>query len=304
MNTVLLQYALEVQRTGSITRAAASLCMDQPNLSKAIRSLEEGLGAPIFKRTPKGMVPTSRGRVFLEQARNVLIQIEEMEHLYKPDELEGVNFSVSMPRSSYLSLAFSRVIRNLGSQEPMNVWLRETSTENTLKEVESGEYNLGVIQYPVCSEKFHARKIWEKGLAAETVFEYELRLLFSPGHPLAGKEDIEEADLMPYMEIAQGEDGLEYSEEWSREKESPESLKRIYVFDRESQLNLLSQVSDAYMWTSPVPQEALSKFYLVERRCKKSTRMFRDVLIYRKGYSLTAWDREFLGELKKVTQNM
>ena len=143
-----------------------------------------------------------------------------------------------------------------------------------------------------------------KGTCSGNSFLYELRLLFSPGHLLAGKEDIEEADLMPYTEIAQGEEGLEYSEEWSREKESSESLKRIYVFDRESQLNLLSHVSDAYMWTSPVPPETLSKFHLVERRCKKSSRIFRDALIYRKGYSLTAWDREFLGELKKVTQNM
>lgn len=86
MNTLLLQYAVEVERTGSITRAAANLYMDQPNLSKAIRSLEESLGAPIFKRTPKGVVPTARGRIFLEHARNVLAQIEEMEHLYKPDQ--------------------------------------------------------------------------------------------------------------------------------------------------------------------------------------------------------------------------
>ncbi len=304
MNTVLLQYALEVQRTGSITRAAASLCMDQPNLSKAIKSLEEGLGAPIFKRTPQGMIPTSRGRVFLEQARNVLIQIEEMEHLYKPDELEGVNFSVSMPRSAYLSLAFSKVIRNLEGQELMNVWMRETSSENTLKEVESGEYNLGVIQYPVYSEKFHARKIGERGLEAETVFEYELRLLLSSVHPLAGKGDIEETDLIHYTEIAQGEDALGNGEEWSREREGSESLKRIYVFDRESQLNLLSQVPDTYMWASPVPRETLARFQLVERRCKKNSRIFRDVLIYRKGYSLTAWDREFMEELEKAKRDL
>ena len=63
MNTVLLQYAVEVEKTGSITQAAGNLYMDQPNLSKAIKTLEESLGAPIFKRTPKGVVPTARGRI-------------------------------------------------------------------------------------------------------------------------------------------------------------------------------------------------------------------------------------------------
>ena len=42
MNTVLLQYAVEVEKTGSITQAAGNLYMDQPNLSKAIKTLEEG----------------------------------------------------------------------------------------------------------------------------------------------------------------------------------------------------------------------------------------------------------------------
>ena len=42
MNTVLLQYAVEVEKTGSITQAAGNLYMDQPNLSKAIKTLEAG----------------------------------------------------------------------------------------------------------------------------------------------------------------------------------------------------------------------------------------------------------------------
>ena len=145
MNTVLLQYAVEVEKTGSITKAAANLYMDQPNLSKAIKTLEESLGAPIFRRTSKGVVPTARGRIFLEHARNVLDQIEKMEHLYKPDQVGGVEFSLSMPRASYLSLAFSRFIRSLDKEEGMNVWLRETNSADTLKDVETGEYNLGII---------------------------------------------------------------------------------------------------------------------------------------------------------------
>ena len=39
MNTVLLEYAVEVEKTGSITQAAGNLYMDQPNLSKAIKTL-------------------------------------------------------------------------------------------------------------------------------------------------------------------------------------------------------------------------------------------------------------------------
>ena len=50
MNTLHLKYALEVERSGSISQAAQNLFMAQPNLSKAIRDLESDLGYQIFKR--------------------------------------------------------------------------------------------------------------------------------------------------------------------------------------------------------------------------------------------------------------
>ena len=51
MNTQHLKYAVEVERTGSITQAADNLYMAQPNLSKAIKELEDTLGISIFRRT-------------------------------------------------------------------------------------------------------------------------------------------------------------------------------------------------------------------------------------------------------------
>ncbi len=138
---------MEVEKTGSITQAAGNLYMDQPNLSKAIKTLEESLGAPIFRRTPKGVVPTARGRIFLEYARNVLAQLEEMEALYKPAKTGSVEFTLSMPRASYISSAFSRFVKRIDRKEGMNLWLRETNSADTLRDVERGEYQLGIIRY-------------------------------------------------------------------------------------------------------------------------------------------------------------
>ena len=64
MNTQHLRYAVEVEKAASITQAAENLYMSQPNLSKAIKELEAHLGIWIFRRTPKGMVPTARDRCF------------------------------------------------------------------------------------------------------------------------------------------------------------------------------------------------------------------------------------------------
>lgn len=47
MNTLLFKYAVEIEKSGSITKAAQNLYMAQPNLSKAIKDLEAELGYEI-----------------------------------------------------------------------------------------------------------------------------------------------------------------------------------------------------------------------------------------------------------------
>lgn len=60
MNLTHLRYMVEVERLGSITKAASALYMGQPNLSKAIKEMEREVGIPIFKRSAKGVVATER----------------------------------------------------------------------------------------------------------------------------------------------------------------------------------------------------------------------------------------------------
>lgn len=299
MNTVLLQYAVEVEKTGSITQAAINLYMEQPNLSKAIKTLEESLGAPIFKRTSKGVVPTARGRIFLEHARSVLVQIDEMEHLYRTDQGNSVEFSLSMPRASYLSAACSRFIKKIGGEKSINVWLRETNSADTIRSVETGEYNLGIIRYQSGTERFFEKETGAKGLSMELVFEYPLRLLMSKEHPLSDKDEISPEDLAPFIEIVHG-DGVRGRRDETERKGKVEFNKRIYVFERGSQFDLLWENPDTYMWVSPMPSEILCRYQLIEQSCKKNTKAYCDYLIYRKGYSLSDWDKEFIDQLDEV----
>ena len=43
-----LQYVLEISRTGSVSKAAKTLYLSQPNLSNAIKNLENELGITIL----------------------------------------------------------------------------------------------------------------------------------------------------------------------------------------------------------------------------------------------------------------
>ena len=72
-----LRYFIAVAEEGSLTVAAEKrLHTAQPSLSRQMRDLETELGCPLMLRGPKGIDLTAAGRVFLDHARMVVLQVE------------------------------------------------------------------------------------------------------------------------------------------------------------------------------------------------------------------------------------
>ena len=84
-------------------------------------------------------------------------------------------------------------------------------------------------------------------------------------------------------------------------EELPDNIRRrIFVFERASQFELLAGNPDTFMRVSAVPQASLAHYGLVERPCPGNARIFRDVLVYRKGYHFSELDQIFLTELRRA----
>ncbi|HYZ21688.1 MAG TPA: LysR substrate-binding domain-containing protein [Rhodopila sp.] len=72
-----LRYFVAVAEEGSFTQAAEKrLHTAQPSLSRQIRDLEATLGVLLISRGPRGMTLTHAGQVFLDHARQILLQVE------------------------------------------------------------------------------------------------------------------------------------------------------------------------------------------------------------------------------------
>ncbi|MEV6025198.1 LysR substrate-binding domain-containing protein [Streptomyces sp. NPDC052036] len=67
-----LRYFVAVAEELHFGRAAARLHMSQPPLSRAIRQLETGLGAPLLHRSAAGVTLTPAGATLLDEARALL----------------------------------------------------------------------------------------------------------------------------------------------------------------------------------------------------------------------------------------
>jgi DNA-binding transcriptional LysR family regulator len=76
METRSLNYFIAVAEEKNIHRAALRLHITQPALTRQIQSLEEELEAPLFTRTPAGMIMTPAGEALLLHARNIKSELE------------------------------------------------------------------------------------------------------------------------------------------------------------------------------------------------------------------------------------
>ena len=295
MNTLHFKYAVEVERTRSITQAAEILFMAQPNLSKAIKELEDTLSIEIFERTPKGVVPTKKGAEFLTYARNVLEQIDKIERLYIPENSEMQSFKISIPRGSYIAQAFTSFVSGLDTTKEIDVSVQETNSMQAISNITDDGYNLGIIRYQTDYESYFLDYLEEKKLSFEPIWEFEYLALMSRSHPLAASKMISFSDLSPYVEIVHGDTAIPYLPAVKETKANV--TKCIYVYERCSQFDMLSNIHTTYMWVSPIPERFLELYGLVQRKCHIENHKYKDLLVYPKGYQLTALDRKFVDEL-------
>lgn len=292
---------MEIAETGSINRAAEKLYVGQPNLSRAIKELELSLGVTIFDRSAKGMLLTPDGEVFVRYAKTILKQVDEVEGLFRKGAAGKKRFSLSAPRASYVGEALAKFSDALREESDIELLYQETNSMQTVRNVLQEGYRLGILRYEAHYDGHYCAMMEEKGLAHELLAEFRYFLLLNRNSPLAEKSVISSDDLKNRIEISHADPSvpaLPFAE--GKKQELPEeSRRRIFVFERASQLELLAQNPDTFMWVSPVPAVVLERYGLVQKPCEENKRLYRDVLIYRKGDTLTDLDSRFLEELRR-----
>jgi hypothetical protein len=269
-----------------------------PNVSRSIKELETDFGITIFERTQNGTKLTPEGEEFINYAKGVLRQIDEIERFYKTGAPKKQKFSISVPRACYISEAFANFSKSL-SKEAAEVFYKETNSQRTIHNMTEHDYKLGIIRYAENYDKYFKSMLEEKGFQYELVTEFTYSLIMSADNPLAKKEVITFDDLTEYIEIAHA-DPYVPSMPLSKvvKEELPDNIdRRIFIFERASQFDLLSLNPETFMWVSPAPQSLLERYNLVLKKCADNKKVYKDVLIYKNGYKLSKLDRQFITEL-------
>lgn len=254
MNINLIRYALEVNRYGSINKAAKALFISQSTISKGLKDLEKDLGFTLFTRTSRGIIPTRLGQIFLHHAEELDNSCRIMEDLYfgnhSPSRTNTPSILTMNIASTFCAVsarAMIDVINHHKKEEFKNVCLIETHNDDVIQKIASGQSNIGIL---VISEDAHDTYM-NRFLAADMdsfcLPGQQLCLQVGPDHPLAREKSVTLDQLTDYPHAARVKAEITpfYYCSGVQNYDYKSVTKRILVSDRAALYDLLRH-TDAY----------------------------------------------------------
>ena len=110
MDTEQIRDFLAVARYKNFSKAAESLYIGQPALSRRISALERQLGVQLFLRSNKAVELTKAGEILREEAQHIIEQLEQLEEKMQAAE-QGVTGSIRVTTMGHLSDRVLQVIK-------------------------------------------------------------------------------------------------------------------------------------------------------------------------------------------------
>lgn len=177
-----MRHVVALVENSSLARAAKTLRISQPALSKSLRRLETYLGVKLFERTPRGVLATEFGREFAKHARAVSVEAEEAERAMRAmrDGREGRIVVGSAPSviASVLPVATARLVRE---RPDLKVTVIGGLHDRLFEWLRAGELDFTITNLVDTSG--------DSDLAQETLFADRVVVACRPGHPLVTRKN-------------------------------------------------------------------------------------------------------------------
>lgn len=194
MEMFQVRYVLAAAKLLNFTKAAAQCNVSQPALTKAVKSLEAELGAPVFHREGKKILLSTFGQSLLPHLQHILHEAEATRNLADNFRLlNNVPIRVGV-MSTIGPVRLSRFLAKFQTDHPgVEVAVSESSAEDLKARLEGGDLDLAVLN------------TLDQGGDTFTVHDlYRERyvVIFPPEHRLANLNAIKLADLSdePYVD--------------------------------------------------------------------------------------------------------
>ncbi len=233
-----LRYAITIAESGSLNRAAENMYVSQPSLTNSMRELEKELGITIFNRSPRGVTLTADGAEFIQHARQLYSQYEELTEKYgNPRNLKR-KFGVSTQHYSFAVKAFVETVKSFDTTH-YEFAIRETQTRDVIGDVASARSEIGILYLSDFNRAAIGKLLRNAGLEFHHIIDCRAYVYLWTGHPLAGKKSIRFEELADYpcLSFEQGDTSSFYLAE--EILSTSEYIRTIRANDRATMLNLM-----------------------------------------------------------------
>jgi DNA-binding transcriptional LysR family regulator len=167
----------------NFTKAAMRLRVAQPALSRQVAALEDELGVDLLKRTSHGVVLTAEGKLFLEEAREILKRVDESVTKVRAlarGEFGELQVGYVPPLELHL---LPRALAEFQKTTPaVRVVLHDLGTDEICHGLRNDTLHLALMMRPTGEAA--------TGIGFEEVGCYPFFVAMAPGHPLAKMKTI------------------------------------------------------------------------------------------------------------------
>ncbi len=188
MEIRVLRYFLEIARTGNMSRAAETLHVSQPTLSKQMKELEQELGKKLFRRGSVGLALTDEGMLLRKRAEDILDMVDKTtDEFHALDTVTGGEVHIGCAESHQIKY-LARIIKEFREEYPLfRYHLTSGNTEQVVERLDRGLIDFAVIVEPPNLSKYNYIEVPETNTWG---------LVLKKDDPLATKSSIDIDDLI------------------------------------------------------------------------------------------------------------
>lgn len=188
MEIRVLKYFLTVAEIGNITKAANSMHLTQPTLSRQLQDLERELGQKLFVRGSKSVTLTPEGMVLRRRAQEIMELVEKTENEFFSikDDVSGDIF-IGAGETKTIKL-IADVMKTLQKKyQKIKFHIVSGDSEDLSEKLDKGILDFCIFIEPFVPDKYNYINLSEKDTWG---------ILLRQDDPLAKKESIKVEDII------------------------------------------------------------------------------------------------------------
>lgn len=213
MNTKHLQYLVEVQKCGSINKAAKKCFITQSHLSRIVQNIEKEVGFDIFTRIGNSLEVTQGGMMFFESIEKIVrdcLAIENIPQYLMPKD----NLSIASSPSSFLTQCYLDFSNAFPIENAKDVY-REAGLKQLMELISGRAARLGYLVMSIPSYEKYQKLADPYNLKLTTIRKNLIfHAVMHKAHPLAGKAFVSIKDVASYPVVVDVDVDFEDTLKW------------------------------------------------------------------------------------------